>query len=74
MPGTSASESGKMGLDLSASASNNFSVEAIMMKKENCDNFVPNDLKFLEDIQKKFGFKVSPDIFTSIRQMKPLNF
>lgn len=60
----------RVGLDLSAAATsaNNFSVEAIMMKKENIDALI-NDNKFYEDIQKKFGFKISPDLL-----MKSLNY
>lgn len=71
VPGTSASDVDyERGLDLSANAANNFSVEAIMMKKENFDNLGLEGLKMFDEIQKKLGFKVSPEMF---RQMKTLN-
>lgn len=63
-------DSDNMGLDLTANAANNFSVEAIMMKKENLEQIMNS--KFFEDMQKKFGFEITPtEIF---RQMKALNY
>lgn len=71
---TNENEPDRVALDLTAAnAGNNFSVEAIMMKKENCEAFGPNDLKFFEDIQQKFGFKVNPEIFRNMK-MNAVNY
>ena len=60
--------------EIAAHVANNFSVEAIMMKKENCESLIPPDMTIFDDLTKKFGFQVTPDIFSTLRQMKPLKF
>lgn len=54
-----------------------FSVDAIMqMKREQCDTptMSGQGLKLIEELQRKIGFQMNSDLFTSLRQMNPLKY
>lgn len=61
--------------EFAANFTKDFSVDAIMMKREPCDQMTLPDLKLLEEFQKKMNnFAVSSDLFSTLRQMNPIKF
>lgn len=60
--------------EFAATFQKDFSVDAIMMKREAGDGVAMPDLKLLEELRKKMNFPVSPDLFSTLRQMNPIQF
>lgn len=61
--------------EFAANFTKDFSVDAIMMKREPSEIGIPMpDLKLLEELQKKVNFAVNPDLFSTIRQMNPIKY
>lgn len=60
--------------EFAANFTKDFSVDAIMMKREPCDQMMMPDLKLLEELQKKMNFAVNSDLFSTLRQMNPIKF
>lgn len=61
--------------EFAANFTKDFSVDAIMMKREPSELGIPMpDLKLLEELQKKVNFTVNPDLFTTLRQMNPIKY
>lgn len=61
--------------EFAANFTKDFSVDAIMMKREPSELGIPMpDLKLLEELQKKVNFAVNPDLFSTIRQMNPIKY
>lgn len=60
--------------EIAANFSKDFSVDAIMMKREPSEMIQMPDLKLLEELQKKVNFVVNPDLFSTIRQMNPIKY
>lgn len=61
--------------EFAANFTKDFSVDAIMMKREPTELGLPMpDLKLLEELQKKVNFAVNPDLFSTIRQMNPIKY
>lgn len=59
--------------ELATHLAKDFSVEAIMMKREPCDP-MPPELKFFEELQKKMNFQVNSELFSTLRQMNPIKY
>lgn len=59
--------------ELATHFAKDFSVEAIMMKREQCDP-MPPELKFFEELQKKMNFQVNSELFSTLRQMNPIKY
>lgn len=57
--------------ELASALAKDFSVDAIMMKREQCDT-VPLEMKFFEELQKKMNLPISADLFA--RQMNPIKY
>lgn len=61
--------------EFAANFTKDFSVDAIMMKREPSElGLQMPDLKLLEELQKKVNFAVNPDLFSTIRQMNPIKY
>lgn len=61
--------------EFAANFTKDFSVDAIMMKREPSELLANMpDLKLLEEIQKKVNFPVNSDLFTTLRQMNPIKY
>lgn len=60
--------------EFAANFTKDFSVDAIMMKREPSELLPMPDLKLLEEIQKKVNFAVNPDLFSTLRQMNPIKY
>lgn len=60
--------------EFAANFTKDFSVDAIMMKREPSELLALPDLKLLEEIQKKVNFAVNPDLFSTLRQMNPIKY
>lgn len=61
--------------EFAANFTKDFSVDAIMMKREPSELLASMpDLKLLEEIQKKVNFPVNSDLFTTLRQMNPIKY
>lgn len=58
--------------EFAANFNKDFAVDAIMMKSEN--GVAMPDLKLLEELRKKINFPVTPDLYSTIRQMNPIKF
>lgn len=61
--------------ELAANFTKDFSVDAIMMKRDPSELGIPMpDLKLLEELQKKVNFPVNADLFSTLRQMNPIKY
>lgn len=60
--------------EFAANFTKDFSVDAIMMKREPTELLAMPDLKLLEEIQKKVNFAVNPDLFSTLRRMNPIKY
>lgn len=61
--------------EFAANFQKDFSVDAIMMKREAGDGVAMPDLKLLEELRKKMNFPITtPDLFSTLRQMNPIQF
>lgn len=60
--------------EFAANFNKDFSVDAIMMKRESADGGTMPDLKILEELRKKMNFPVTSDLFSTLRQMNPIKF
>lgn len=58
-----------------ANFTKDFSVDAIMMKREPTDTInTMSDLKLLEELRKNINLPVNPELFSTLRQMNPIKF
>lgn len=60
--------------EFAANFTKDFSVDAIMMKREPSELLAMPDLKLLEELQKKVNLAVNPDLFSTLRQMNPIKY
>lgn len=60
--------------EVAANFNKDFSVDAIMMKRESNDAYVMPDMKLIEELKKKIGLVANQDLFSTLRQMNPIKF
>lgn len=63
-----------MAAEIAANFTKDFSVDAIMMKREPSELLAMPDLKLMEEIRKKINFAANPDLFSTLRQMNPIKY
>lgn len=59
-------------VEFASALAKDFSVDAIMMKREQCEQGLPLELKFFEELQKKMNLPINADLFA--RQMNPIKY